>query len=42
MAHPADHPGPLAFVDDLEAPALSEADLHHLGAASSGCGRARR
>ena len=30
MAHPADHPGPLAFVDDLEAPALAAADLHHL------------
>lgn len=28
--HPADHPGPLAFVEDLEAPALAGDDLHHL------------
>jgi 16S rRNA (uracil1498-N3)-methyltransferase len=30
MAHPADHPGPMAFVDDLDAPALHAADDHHL------------
>jgi len=29
-AHPADHPGPLAFVDDLGAPELSGDDRHHL------------
>lgn len=28
--HPADHPGPFVLVDDLDAPALREADLHHL------------
>jgi 16S rRNA (uracil1498-N3)-methyltransferase len=28
--HPADQPGPLVFVDDLEAPALSPDDRHHL------------
>jgi 16S rRNA (uracil1498-N3)-methyltransferase len=28
--HPADHPGPFALVDDLEAPALSDQDAHHL------------
>ncbi len=28
--HPADHPGPLAFVDDLGAPVLSADDRHHL------------
>jgi 16S rRNA (uracil1498-N3)-methyltransferase len=28
--HPADHPGPLAFVPDLAAPVLAEEDLHHL------------
>lgn len=30
MAHPADHPGPMVFVDDLDAPALAEGDDHHL------------
>ena len=30
MAHPADHPGPLVFVDDLDAPELADADDHHL------------
>jgi 16S rRNA (uracil1498-N3)-methyltransferase len=29
-AHPADHPGPLVFVDDLAAPALGRDDRHHL------------
>jgi len=29
-AHPADHPGPFAFVDDLDQPALSPDDRHHL------------
>ena len=29
-AHPADHPGPLAFVDDLDAPTLRPDDRHHL------------
>lgn len=28
--HPADHPGPMVFVDDLDAPVLSEGDRHHL------------
>ena len=28
--HPADHPGPLVFVDDLATPVLAEADRHHL------------
>lgn len=28
--HPADCPGPLAFVEDVDAPTLAEADLHHL------------
>lgn len=28
--HSADHPGPLAFVEDLAAPALSDEDHHHL------------
>ena len=28
--HPADHPGPLAFVADLHAPELGDDDLHHL------------
>lgn len=28
--HPADHPGPLVFVDDLDAPALADEDRHHL------------
>ena len=28
--HPADEPGPLAFVEDLEAPALADDDRHHL------------
>jgi 16S rRNA (uracil1498-N3)-methyltransferase len=28
--HPADHPGPLAFVEDLDAPELADDDLHHL------------
>ncbi len=28
--HPADHPGPLVFVDDLAAPRLLEPDRHHL------------
>lgn len=28
--HPADAPGPLVFVDDLSAPALSDGDAHHL------------
>jgi 16S rRNA (uracil1498-N3)-methyltransferase len=28
--HPADQPGPLAFVTDLEAPELADDDLHHL------------
>lgn len=30
MAHPADAPGPLVFVDDLEAPDLHDDDRHHL------------
>ena len=30
-AHPADHPGPLAFVADLEVPVLLSDDAHHLG-----------
>ncbi len=30
MAHPADHPGPLVFVDDLDAPVLAGDDAHHL------------
>lgn len=30
IGHPADHPGPMAFVDDLHWPALSDEDLHHL------------
>lgn len=29
-AHPADHPGPLVFVDDVDAPALADGDRHHL------------
>jgi 16S rRNA (uracil1498-N3)-methyltransferase len=28
--HPADHPGPLALVGDLDAPELSPDDAHHL------------
>lgn len=28
--HPADHPGPLAFVADLHMPELDDDDLHHL------------
>jgi 16S rRNA (uracil1498-N3)-methyltransferase len=28
--HPADHPGPLVFVDDLRAPVLGDDDRHHL------------
>lgn len=28
--HPADEPGPLVFVDDLDAPVLSHDDRHHL------------
>jgi 16S rRNA (uracil1498-N3)-methyltransferase len=28
--HPADHPGPLVFVDDLASPALAPDDDHHL------------
>jgi 16S rRNA (uracil1498-N3)-methyltransferase len=28
--HPADHPGPLVFVADVEAPELAGDDLHHL------------
>lgn len=28
--HPADHPGPFAFVEDLDAPELADDDLHHL------------
>lgn len=28
--HPADHPGPLVFVDDLDAPVLADEDRHHL------------
>jgi 16S rRNA U1498 N3-methylase RsmE len=28
--HPADHPGPLVFVDDLAAPELEDGDRHHL------------
>lgn len=28
--HPADHPGPLVFVDDIGTPALSDDDRHHL------------
>jgi 16S rRNA (uracil1498-N3)-methyltransferase len=28
--HPADHPGPLVFVDDLDVPLLSAGDQHHL------------
>jgi 16S rRNA (uracil1498-N3)-methyltransferase len=28
--HPADHPGPLVFVDDVEAPQLGPEDRHHL------------
>ncbi len=30
MAHPADHPGPFALVDDLEGPVLLPDDAHHL------------
>ena len=30
MAHPADHPGPFALVDDLDAPTLLPEDAHHL------------
>jgi 16S rRNA (uracil1498-N3)-methyltransferase len=30
VPHPADHPGPLAFVEDLAAPALAPDDHHHL------------
>lgn len=30
MAHPADHPGPFALVDDLDAPTLLPDDAHHL------------
>lgn len=30
MVGPADHPGPLVFVDDLDAPALADDDRHHL------------
>ncbi len=29
-AHPADHPGPLVFVGDVDAPELSADDRHHL------------
>ncbi len=29
-AHPADHPGPLVFVGDVDAPQLSDGDRHHL------------
>jgi 16S rRNA (uracil1498-N3)-methyltransferase len=29
-AHPADEPGPMAFVDDLQRPVLEPADRHHL------------
>jgi 16S rRNA (uracil1498-N3)-methyltransferase len=28
--HPADHPGPLVFVDDVAAPELAPEDRHHL------------
>ena len=28
--HPADHPGPLVFVDDLDEPVLADDDRHHL------------
>lgn len=28
--HPGDQPGPMAFVDDLDAPALRDDDRHHL------------
>lgn len=28
--HPADHPGPLAFVEDLDVPELAADDRHHL------------
>lgn len=28
--HPADHRGPLVFVDDLDAPVLTDDDRHHL------------
>ncbi len=28
--HPADEPGPMAFVSDVEAPVLTENDVHHL------------
>jgi 16S rRNA (uracil1498-N3)-methyltransferase len=28
--HPADHPGPLVFVEDLEVPVLADDDRHHL------------
>lgn len=28
--HPADHPGPLVFVDDIDAPDLRDDDRHHL------------
>lgn len=28
--HPADEPGPMAFVSDLEVPVLAESDVHHL------------
>ena len=30
VAHPADHPGPFALVDDLEYPELAPGDRHHL------------
>jgi 16S rRNA (uracil1498-N3)-methyltransferase len=29
-AHPADHPGPLVFVEHLDSPSLTDADRHHL------------
>lgn len=28
--HPADHPGPLVYLDDLEDPQLTDDDAHHL------------
>jgi 16S rRNA (uracil1498-N3)-methyltransferase len=30
IGHPADHPGPLVFVDDVHAPELAADDRHHL------------
>lgn len=30
VGHPADHGGPMAFVEDIEEPALLDSDVHHL------------